>query len=135
MQHSAMGGRKRVMIVNHEAKFALRLADWLAAEGYEVVIASEAKDVRGLLEEVKPHAVVLDLDHPVVSGMEMLRAIRMSRPDLPVLTIAHAALHQLAVLSIKAGACAFLLKPFERQQMSRLLAAEVQVPRSGESAA
>lgn len=135
MQNRSVDGRKRVMIVSHEAKFALRLADWLAAEGYEVVIAREAKDVRSLLEEVKPNAVVLDLALPVVSGMEVLRVIRASRPEVPVVTMADAALHNLALLSIKAGACGFLLKPFERQQMSRLVAAEIRGPRSGESAA
>jgi hypothetical protein len=42
--------RKQIMIVNHEGEFAHKLADWLAADGYEVIIAQEVRDVIDLLK-------------------------------------------------------------------------------------
>jgi DNA-binding NtrC family response regulator len=109
--------RKQIMIVNHEGEFAHKLADWLAADGYEVIIAQEVRDVIDLLKEMEPDGILLDLHLPIMNGVELLRIIKAIYPHVPVVTTAETTLHDLAVLSVKAGATTFLLKPFDHHHM------------------
>lgn len=89
----------------------LRGVDWIAVVG-EARDGGEAVDI---LERLRPDLVLLDVQLPVRSGLEVLRRLTFS-PDV-VFTTAH---DQHAVTAFELGALDFLVKPFGRQ---RLLAA------------
>jgi DNA-binding NtrC family response regulator len=130
MRNRSVVSRKRIMVINHEAEFAGKVADWLAADGYEVIIAQEVRDVIDLLKEMEPDGILLDLHLPIMNGVELLRIIRAIYPHVPVVTMAEATLQDLAVLSVKAGASTFLLKPFDHHHMCQLLGAEIRGSRN-----
>jgi DNA-binding response OmpR family regulator len=121
MPQEILAARPRVMIVHHAADFALKLADWIAAHGYEAAIARDVEDMLELLHEARPDGVLLDLHLRALGGMQVLRLIKAIHPQVPVVTITEGPLNELALLSVKAGACGFLLKPFELQHMSNML--------------
>jgi two-component system invasion response regulator UvrY len=74
-----------VLIVDDSAAVRQRVAESLASiPGVEV--AGEAADVpagRRLLDEIKPGVLVLDIDLPTQSGMELLKLAKR-QPDAPV---------------------------------------------------
>lgn len=81
---------------------------------YSVLEAGSGKEV---LEQIERHnltdiqAVLLDLNMPGMDGFEVLKRIRMTRPDLPVLMLTAQNDTPTAVKAIKAGASDFIVKP------------------------
>ena len=134
MPYESFAARPRVMVVHHRTNFALKLADWLAAHGYEVAIARDVGEVLELLHEMRPAGILLDLHLRTMAGMQVLRIIKGIYPQIPIITMTEAPLNELALLSVKAGADAFLLGPFERQHMKMLLDAHLSEAEAEDSA-
>jgi two-component system, NarL family, invasion response regulator UvrY len=84
----------------------------LAAEP-DLEFAGEAEDSEQALEQIKRDCwdvVILDLSMPGCGGLDVLREIRRSRPNLPVLVLSMHAEEQFAVRAIKAGASGYVSK-------------------------
>ena len=84
--------------------------------GYEVITATNGKEAfervqSSNIDEI--HAVLLDINMPIMNGFEALKAIRTYRPDLPVLMLTSSDDTELAVKAIKEGASDFVVKPPE----------------------
>jgi CheY-like chemotaxis protein len=111
-----------VLVVDDETavrRFACRV---LQREGYEVVEAGDGAEALELLRTRNSFAVVVsDIVMPRVNGVELLQALAVSRPDLPVILMSGYATSALAELGI-AAPCGILPKPFPAE----LLLAEVQ---------
>ena len=79
----------RVLIAEDEALIALTLSDLLEAEGYEVIVASDGAEAlaeaRRLGDDL--NALVTDLNMPRMSGEALIRALRVDRPQLPVVVV------------------------------------------------
>jgi two-component system, NarL family, invasion response regulator UvrY len=79
----------------------------------DLVFAGEAEDSDQALQQVERDcwdAVVLDLSMPGRGGLEVLREIRRSRPNLPVLVLSMHSEEEFAVRAIKAGASGYVSK-------------------------
>jgi DNA-binding NarL/FixJ family response regulator len=73
----------------------------------------EAVDGQEVLEKTRAltyDVVVLDIDMPDMSGLEILRILKEEKPELPVLVLSRYPEEQFAVRVIKAGADGFLTK-------------------------
>lgn len=86
------------------------------AGGFEVITAENGQ--LGL-ERAVPSvgAVILDLNLPDTSGMEVLKKLKASRPQLPVLMLTGVTDVQVAVEATQAGAYNYLTKPFENDHL------------------
>ncbi len=120
VQNGIPARRMQVLLITHEAE-CLRQADWLAAGGYEAVVARGMDEVLELLTSIEPDVIVLDLNFSPISGLDVLPIARMAHPRTPVITIADLKLHDVAIQSVKAGASAYILKPLDRHRLSGLL--------------
>ena len=130
MPQKCLAARPRVMVIHHQTDFALKLADWIAALGYEAAIARNVEDMLALLHEARPDGILLDLQLQAVGGMQVLRLLKAIHPEVPVVTITEGPLGDLALLSVRAGASAFLIKPFELEHLNTALVEHVRT-RSG----
>lgn len=84
--------------------------------GYEVLTAENGQ--AGLDRAVATvDAVLLDLQLPDMSGMDVLKKLKTSRPSLPVLMLTGVTDIQKAVEAVKLGAHQYLTKPFENDQL------------------
>ncbi len=119
VQNGIPARRMQVLLITHEAE-CLRQADWLAAGGYEAVVAREMDEVLELLMSIEPDVIVLDLNFSP-SGLDVLPIARMAHPRTPVITMADLKLHDVAIRSVKAGASAYILKPLDRDRLSGLV--------------
>jgi DNA-binding NarL/FixJ family response regulator len=85
----------------------------ILAETQDVLVGAEAataEEVRRLVREERFNAVVLDINLPGGSGLELLGEIRRERPELPVLILTVYSEDQYAIRAIKGGAAGFLTK-------------------------
>ena len=80
--------------------------------------------------------VLCDVLLPGMSGLDVLRAMRERRPNLPIVIITGYATAGTADRTLEAGASAFLAKPFDDRELLELVRRVLgfaNVPREGES--
>jgi DNA-binding response OmpR family regulator len=79
MMPSTPERRERVLIVEDERSTARLLEFILRKEGYEVAVASDGEQALCLADDFAPDAILLDLQLPGLSGVEVLSQIRQDR--------------------------------------------------------
>jgi DNA-binding NarL/FixJ family response regulator len=85
----------------------------IVAEENDIVVCAEAGNSIELFERLsKPECdiVILDINMPGKSGIEILKDIKLLKPDLPVLILSMYGEEQYGVRAIKAGASGYLKK-------------------------
>ncbi len=101
-----------ILVVEDEVGIADFLARGLRAEGYAVNVATDG--IAGERAALDPHTdlVVLDRMLPGRDGLEVLRAVRRSRPALPVILLTARAEVADRVEGLDQGATDYVTKPF-----------------------
>ncbi|MBN1405671.1 MAG: response regulator, partial [Candidatus Omnitrophica bacterium] len=82
-----MDEKNKVLLVDDEVDFAQTMAYWLETNGNSVVTANNGPDALKIIRETPPDIVFLDLNMPVMNGVEVLKEIRKINKDLPVIII------------------------------------------------
>jgi two-component system KDP operon response regulator KdpE len=100
-----------VLIVDDEPQLRRLLRTTLAAEGFRVFEAEDAR--RGLIEAAshKPDLVILDLGLPDAEGHTVVRGIR-EWSSLPILVLSARVDEQQKIAALDAGADDYVTKPF-----------------------
>jgi DNA-binding response OmpR family regulator len=81
----------------------------LAAEGYQVELAKDGREVLGMLDKEKlPDLLVLDLEIPHGGGVDILRLLQERKPMLPV--VVHTLLTEYMSHPVVQKAAAFVEK-------------------------
>jgi DNA-binding NarL/FixJ family response regulator len=115
--------KMKVFIVDDSRVVVERLAD-LLEEVPGVRLVGKAGDVSGAIGSIvkaNPDAVILDLQMPGGSGLEVLRAIRRSHPSVWVLICTNYPYPQYREQCIAAGANYFLDKSAEFEKIPEIL--------------
>lgn len=102
-----------ILVVEDDPSLREAVCDTLELAGEVVLAAASGPDALALLERQPVSVVVSDVRMEPVDGITLLKAIRQKWPHLPVLLMTAFADVDRAVEAMRAGACDFLLKPFE----------------------
>ena len=104
----------RVLIVEDDYDLAQGLACGLGREGYEVVVAHDGQEGLRKAQMLLPGVILLDLVLPVLSGEEVLRALRAGEATrhIPVLILTARAGEADQVAAFGLGADDYITKPF-----------------------
>jgi len=101
----------RVMVVDDHPMWREGVSRDLAAAGYEVVAATgEGKQAVRIAAAARPDVVVLDLQLPDVSGVEVINGLRAEMAELRILMLSASGEQQDVLDAMKAGATGYLLK-------------------------
>ncbi len=111
-----------VLIVDDELNIRRVLAAMLAREGYEVTTAADGEQALAVLHKTPVHVVVTDLVMPRLGGMELLGRVAADFPDVPVIVITAHGTVDSAVQALKAGAFDYITKPFEQEELKKVIA-------------
>ncbi len=113
----------KVFIADDSKIVVERLADLLRdVRGVEVAgQAGDALEAVRCIRQVNPDAVILDLQMPGGSGLDVLRAIRPDHPGLYVLICTNYAYPQFREECLSAGANYFLDKSTEFEKIPDIL--------------
>jgi two-component system, NtrC family, response regulator AtoC len=112
----------RVLVVDDEANLRKVLAAILRKEGYEVAIAENGEVAQAEFEKNGADVVITDMVMPKVGGLDLLKAVHATRPDVPVIIITAHGTVDSAVEAIKAGAFDYITKPFEQSEIQSVVA-------------
>lgn len=109
-----IGERSRVLIVEDEPEIA-NFMRGLLADSHAVTIVS---DGRSAIENIdSQEVVVLDYRLPDMSGLEVLRKIKETKPNLPVIFITAYGDEEVAVKAFRYGVKDYLKKPFNYNRL------------------
>ena len=118
---------KRVLIVDDDVAVTNYFMVFLVQTGlYEPVVANDSREVEGLLGSRTFEAVLLDMDMPDVSGMDILRSMRAKGNDTPVIVVTGVSDVDLAVRAMKLGAFDYLTKPVDEQHLLQVLESAIE---------
>jgi two-component system, response regulator PdtaR len=108
---------RSVVIAEDEALIRLDLSEMLAEEGYDVVgQAADGEAAVTLAEEHRPDLVVLDVKMPKLDGISAAERIARARVA-PVVILTAFSQRDLVERASEAGAMAYLVKPFSRNDL------------------
>ncbi|SCL65983.1 two component transcriptional regulator, LuxR family [Micromonospora citrea] len=101
----------RVMVVDDHPMWREGVARDLTEAGHVVVATSgEGRQAVRVAAATRPDVVVLDLQLPDVSGVEVIRGLRAALPQVRVLMLSASGEQQSVLDAVKAGATGYLVK-------------------------
>jgi two-component system, NtrC family, response regulator AtoC len=113
--------RMTILVADDEPNLRRVLGAMLKREGHEVLAASDGLQALQMIKAQPVHTVITDLRMPKLDGMELLKHIVQEYPDVPVIILtAHGSVDN-AVAAVKAGAFDYIEKPFEQDQLKRVV--------------
>jgi DNA-binding NarL/FixJ family response regulator len=108
----------RVMVVDDHPMWRESVARDLTEAGHEVVAtAGDGGEAVRRAPAARPQVVVLDLQLPVLSGVEVTRQILQADPSMRVLVLSASGEHEDVLEAVKAGATGYLVKSASREQI------------------
>lgn len=107
----------RLLLVEDDEMLVASLARFLQTAGFVVDHVASAQHARQLGLQENYRAAILDLGLPDGSGLDVLRAWRNARAELPVLLLTARGGWQDKVNGLKAGADDYLAKPFHPEEL------------------
>ena len=113
-----MTGATRVMVVDDHPMWRDGVARDLTEGGFEVVAtAGDGGEAVRRAPAARPDVVVLDLQLPVLSGVEVTRQLVAADPTRRVLVLSASGEHADVLEAVKAGATGYLVKSASREEL------------------
>ena len=109
--------RKRVLVVDDDPHALRYIRDALAKSGYEAIVTGEPEDVDRLIEEEKPHLVLLDMMLPGFDGVELMTNI-VKEAELPVIFLSAYGQEDVIAKALDMGAADYVMKPFAPTELA-----------------
>ena len=112
-----------ILIVDDERDIRELVAGVLSDEGYDCRTAADSDAALAAVDEKRPSLVLLDvwLHGSAMDGLEVLDAIKVREPDLPVIIFSGHGNIDTAVSAVSRGAVDFIEKPFEAERLLHLV--------------
>ncbi len=111
----------RILIVDDEREIQNILTRFFKKKDFEVLTALSGSEALAILAKEKVDAVLLDIHMPGMSGLEVLREVRATRPELPIAMITGETDEEVAKKTLEEGAFDYITKPFNFDYLERTL--------------
>jgi len=89
----------------------------LRPNGYQVLTAADGEGGLSMALSEKPDLIILDLEMPKMSGMEVLEALNEKGTDIPVIVITFHGSETLAAQTFRMGVKNYITKPFKMEEI------------------
>ncbi|MBM4314906.1 MAG: sigma-54-dependent Fis family transcriptional regulator [Deltaproteobacteria bacterium] len=111
----------KILVIDDEPVLRNSLEIALKTSDYEVITAESGEEGIECFRKERPDLILLDHWLPGINGDEVLRLIRDTDRETPVIIMTAQGSIELAVNSMKMGAFDFLVKPFDLEIMEMLV--------------
>ncbi|HEY6107408.1 MAG TPA: sigma-54 dependent transcriptional regulator [Gemmatimonadales bacterium] len=106
-----------LLIVDDESAILDALRILLKNEGFDVLTAQGGKAGLEQLRNAAPDIVLTDVRMPLVTGLDILTAVRQQDPETPVILMTAQASLQTAIQAVNEGAFYYIQKPFSNDDL------------------
>jgi CheY-like chemotaxis protein/cytidylate kinase len=111
----------KVLLVDDEREFVQTLSERLMMREMGSAIAYDGESALNLINEDEPEVMILDLKMPGIDGIEVLRRVKATRPEIEVIILTGHGTDSDRDLCLKLGAYAYLQKPVDIDLLSATL--------------
>ena len=109
-------GRTRVLVVDDDPQTLRFVRDALSNAGYAATVTGDPEQVARLVEEERPHLVLLDLMLPGTDGIELMESVP-GLAHVPVIFLSAYGRDQVIARALEAGAEDYVVKPFSPTEL------------------
>lgn len=110
-----------LLIVDDEQSYRQLLRLVFQGDGHDIRTAMNGREALLMLQEAPADVVISDVKMPDMDGIEMLRAVRETLPDLGVILMTAFASVETAREAFKLGADDFIQKPFDVEELKLIV--------------
>ncbi|MFQ5789014.1 MAG: sigma-54-dependent transcriptional regulator [Acidobacteriota bacterium] len=107
----------RILVVDDEDSMRQLLEITLGKSGYQVALAESGAKAVQLFDKSPYDLVISDIKMPDMNGVEVLRRVKSSSPETPVIMITAYASAETAVDALRLGAYDYITKPFKIDEL------------------
>ncbi|HEY5523641.1 MAG TPA: response regulator, partial [Desulfuromonadaceae bacterium] len=111
----------KLLVVDDEHLIRWSLEQNLKKQGFEVVTAGSGEDALRLVREEQPDLVLLDIQLPGMSGIDVLGKIKELDDDIIVIMVTANSGLENAVNAMRLGAFDYISKPFNLDEVSIII--------------
>lgn len=122
-----MAGREKrkykIMVVDDAGYIRVLFRESLTRAGYEIVLAESGMKALQLMGVENPDLVLLDINMPDMTGLEMLENLRMHNQYLPVIIVSASGYKDKVLEAVSHGISGYLTKPVDLEELKSRVAA------------
>lgn len=111
----------KVLLVDDEREFVQTLSERLLMRDMGSTVAYDGESALAMVQEEEPEVMILDLKMPGIDGIEVLRRVKATRPDIEVIILTGHGSEDDRETCMALGAFAYLHKPVNIEQLSETL--------------
>jgi signal transduction histidine kinase/CheY-like chemotaxis protein/AraC-like DNA-binding protein len=118
-----------IMLVEDDEEILAFNAKYLEKNNFTVLKAHHGKEAIDLLEKTLPDLIITDLMMPEIDGLSLLKSIRLNQgtDHIPVIILSAKAASDSRIEALKAGALAYLAKPFLPDELLSLVINQLEI--------
>lgn len=114
-------GRKRALVVDDEPELREVLVEYLQGKGFEARGASGGEEALRQIPDFGPHVVLLDIAMPRMTGVEVLKRIKVLPQQMTVIMVSGIEDVETARQTLALGAADYVTKPVDFQYLDSVL--------------
>ena len=111
----------KVLLVDDEREFVQTLSERLIMRDMGSAVAYDGESALNMVAEEEPEVMILDLKMPGIDGIEVLRKVKATRPDIEVIILTGHGSEADRKVCMELGAFAYLQKPVDIDVLSNTL--------------
>jgi len=111
----------KVLLVDDEREFVQTLSERLMLRDMGSAVVYDGESALNLVEDDEPEVMILDLKMPGIDGIEVLRRVKETRPEIEVIILTGHGSEEDREVCMKLGAFAYLHKPVDIDVLSKTL--------------
>jgi len=111
----------KILLVDDEREFVQTLSERLIMRDMGSAVAYDGESALTMVDEEEPEVMILDLKMPGIDGIEVLRKVKATRPDIEVIILTGHGSEADRKVCMELGAFAYLHKPVDIDLLSKTL--------------
>ena len=111
----------KVLLVDDEREFAETLSERLMIRDVGAAVAHDGQSALSLIENDDPEVMIIDLKMPDISGLEILKKVKKTRPEIEVIVLTGHGSDADKDVCLNLGAFAYLQKPVEIEALNEVI--------------
>ncbi len=111
----------RILVVDDDENIVQFLTSFLSKKGYELSSCMNGSTALEMIQNTKPDVVLLDIMMPGIGGIDALKVIKKTDPNIGVIMITGLLDEEIAKRTLELGAYDYIVKPFDLNYLQTVL--------------